>query len=65
MSDPIAFFGKDGWQVFENIHIPDEADRLAVNLPLGKFPWTLLMRFFKMDPQKGNKTYGCVMYGRW
>lgn len=65
VDDPIKFFSKDGWKIVENIHILDEADRLGRKLPLGKSPWTLLMRLFpKWTRKMGNKTYGCVMYGR-
>ncbi len=62
--DPIAFFGKIGWKVSADLHILDEADRIGRPLPL-KMPLSLLMRIFpKWMRKQGNKTHGCVMFGK-
>jgi methyltransferase (TIGR00027 family) len=64
VADPIPFFQKDGWKVVEKIGILDEAGRLGRKAPL-PFPWNFLMRIFpKWIRAAGNKTYGCVMFGK-
>ncbi len=64
VKDPIAFFGEVGWKVSADLHILDEADRIGRPLPL-KMPWSLLMRIFPRWMRKqGNKTHGCVMFGK-
>jgi len=64
VADPIPFFEKDGWKISEKINILDEADRVGRKLP-AKFPWSLVMRIFpRWFRSMGNKTYGCVMFGK-
>lgn len=62
--DPLGFFGKHGWKVYKNIFILDEAERIGLKFPM-MFPWSILIMLFgKRIRDKGNFTYGYVMYER-
>ena len=64
VADPISFFQKDGWKISEKINILDEADRIGRKLP-ANFPLNFLMRIFpRLIHAIGNKTYGCIMFGK-
>jgi methyltransferase (TIGR00027 family) len=62
--DPVTFFGRQGWEIEDNIFILDEADRLGRKLP-ATFPLNIAMKVFpKTVREAGNKTYGYVMFRR-
>jgi methyltransferase (TIGR00027 family) len=63
-SDPIRFFGRQGWKVEENIFILDEADRLGRKLPASVGMRLAMKLFPKKIRALGNKTYGYVMFGK-
>jgi len=61
---PLQFFGRQGWEVEENIMMLDEAERIGRRMPL-RFPWTLFNAIFPRKMKAlGNKTYGYVMFTR-
>lgn len=62
--NPLAFFGRQGWKVAEDIHMLDEADRIGRRMP-AMFPWNLLMKAFsKKFRAIANNTYGFVLFSR-
>lgn len=63
VTNPIAFFSGHGWQVLENIHILDEADRIGRKLPAMRFPLNIYQKLFpKRFRTMANNTYGYIMY---
>jgi methyltransferase (TIGR00027 family) len=61
---PLDFFAKQGWKVQTDLHILDEADRIGRKFPI-MFPWGILVRLFrKRIREKGNKTYGYVLFSK-
>jgi methyltransferase (TIGR00027 family) len=63
-ADPLAFFGRQGWKLAENIYILDEGDRIGRRMP-AMFPWSLLIKLFRKKMRaRANATYGYAMLSR-
>jgi len=64
VEDSLAFFGKQGWTIFEKRLAADEADRIGRPFPF-IFPWSLiLMALPKKAFEKFRNAAGYVMYAK-
>jgi methyltransferase (TIGR00027 family) len=61
--NPLAFFGKQGWRVVEDLHLLDEARRIGRSMPFS-FPWSILIKFSPGLRRIANNTYGYVLFGK-
>lgn len=64
VDDPMAFFGRDGWTVQEDLRILDVAEQAGRKAPL-PFPWNALRAVMpKTVKRLGNRTYGYALMSR-
>ncbi|HXS35992.1 MAG TPA: SAM-dependent methyltransferase [Flavipsychrobacter sp.] len=63
-SNPLQFFGRDGWKVSENVYMIEEARKLGRKFP-SVFPWNVLRFLFGKKMRKEmSEAFGYVMYSK-